>query len=357
MKRKIYFLLSALVQIIVSIYGIFNTDKLIATMMETMGAYPEAMQARMNVLFQNSGNIYIIIIAGINIILNVLIIYLALSNKLLKKKGSVIACSVGSLITATYTVIELFAVINIIVMAAAKRINKEDYPEPIPEIPNIEKEKVTQKKIVLAIILLGVYFSQFLWKDYIPNNDMIKMAVSICFYLTMIILAIFFFSDLLKSNFKLFRQNFKTYFSNLIGKIGKFYLIYFGIAFITIFLTKADTSVNQSNVEALPIWFSLPLAIIYAPIVEETLFRGCIRRLIKNDRVFIVVSALSFGLLHTVFTETSLYSVIVLGIPYMTIGGFLAYLYTKTNNICTNMTFHAFHNLVAMIITILIKGI
>ena len=357
MKRKIYFLISATVQIIVSICGIFNANKLIATMMEATSAYPDKVQARMDALFQNSGTLYIIILAGINIILNVLIIYFALSNKLLKKKEKVIACSVGSIFTATYTIIELLAVINIIVMAATRRINKDDYPEPVPEMPNIEKEKVSKKKIVLAIILLGVYFSQFLWKDYIPNNDMIKTAVSICFYLTMIILSIFFFSDLLKSNFKLFKENFKAYFGNLIGKVGKFYLVYFGIAFITIFLTKADTSVNQSNVEALPIWFSLPLAIIYAPIVEETLFRGCIRRLIKSDKLFIIVSAISFGLLHTVFTETSLYNAIVLGIPYMTIGGFLAYLYTKTNNICTNMTFHAFHNTMAMIITILIKGI
>ena len=319
--------------------------------------YPEAMQARINALFQNSGTLYIFILAGINIILNVLIIYLALSNRLLKKKGKVIACSVGSLFTATYTITELFAVINIIVMAAAKRVSKEDYPDPVPAMPNIKKEEVNKKKIILAIILLLVYFSQFLWKNYIPNNDIIKMAISICFYLTMIILAIFFFSDLLKDNFMLFRKNFNAYFGNLIGKIGKFYLAYLGIAFITIFLTKADTSVNQSNVEALPIWFSLPLAVIYAPIVEETLFRGCIRRFIKNDKLFIVISAISFGLLHTIFTETSLYNAIVLGIPYMTIGGFLAYLYAKTNNICTNMTFHAFHNLMAMIITILIKGI
>ena len=357
MKRKIYFLISAITQIIVSIYGIFTANRLIATMMETTSMYPEAVQARINALFQNSGNLYIIIIAGINIILNVLIIYLALSNKLLKKKGSVIACSVGSLFTATYTITELLAVINIIVIAAAKRVNKEDYPDPVPEMPNIEKEEVNKKKIILAIILLLVYFSQFLWKNYIPNNDIIKMAVSICFYLTMIILAISFFSDLLRNNFGIFRKNFKAYVGNLIGKVGKFYLVYFGIAFITIFLTKSDTSVNQSNVEALPIWFSLPLAVIYAPIVEETLFRGCIRRFIKNDKLFIIISAISFGLLHTIFTEPSIYNAIVLGIPYMTIGGFLAYLYTKTNNICTNMTFHAFHNMVAMIITILIKGI
>ena len=106
----------AITQIIISIYGIFTADKLINSMLEATNTYPEAIQTRINTLFQNSGVLYITLIAGINIILNVLIIYLALSNKLLKKKGSVIACSVGSLFTATYTITELFAVINIIVI-------------------------------------------------------------------------------------------------------------------------------------------------------------------------------------------------------------------------------------------------
>ena len=357
MKRKIYFIISAAIQIIASIYGIISADKLINAIMEQTSMYPEAMQERMMALFQNSGNTYIIILSSINIILNALIIYWAFNDKLLKKKNKVIACSVASLFTATYSIIELMAIINIIVIAAAKRVDKEDCPDKMETMPIIEKESVDKKKIVLAIILLAVYYSQFLWKDFIPDNDMLKMAISIVFYLTMIILSIGFFYDLLNENFKMFKVHFKGYFNNLIGKVGKFYLIYFGVAMITFILAKVDTSVNQSNVEALPIWFSLPLAIIYAPIVEETLFRGCIRRFIKNDKIFIIVSGLVFGLLHTVFSEATVYNAIVLAIPYMTIGGFLAYLYTKTNNMCTNMCFHAFHNTMAMIITILINGI
>ena len=106
---------------------------------------------------------------------------------------------------------------------------------------------------------------------------------------------------------------------------------------------------------SLPIWYSLPLAIIYAPIVEETLFRGCIRRFIKNDKLFIIVSALVFGLLHTAFSEETIYNALVLAIPYATMGGFLAYIYTKTNNMLCNMSFHCFHNTIAMIISILIR--
>ena len=204
----------------------------------------------------------------------------------------------------------------------------------------------------LSFLFIGGHFA-IAYLDLTRSEE----HISIGFYLMMILLSIAFFYDLFKDNFKLFRKHFKAYIQNLIGLVGKFYLIYFVIAMVTMLITKVDTSVNQNNVEALPLWFSLPLAIIYAPIVEETLFRGCIRRFIKNDKIFIIASVLSFGLLHTIFTEVNFYNAFVLGIPYITIGGFLAYLYTKTNNICTNMAFHAFHNTMAMIITILIKGI
>lgn len=357
MKRKIYFLISSVIQIITSIYAIFSADKLISGLMEQMEIYPEIMQERINGLFQNSGHIFILTLSIIAILLNILIICWTYQDKLLVKKGKVVACSVCTFFTAMYPIVELASIINIIVIATAKRVNKEDYPDKIEELPVIDREKVDKKKIVLAIILLLVYFSQFLWSGLIVKTGLSKLLIGAIFYIMMIILSLTIFRDLFTENFRVFKNSFKTYFNNLIGTIGKFYLVYFLIAMVTVFLAKADTSVNQSNVEALPIWYSFPLAVIYAPIVEESLFRGCIRRFIKNDKLFIVVSAITFGLLHTLFTELNIFNAIVLAIPYMTIGGFLAYLYKKTNNMFTNMSFHAFHNTMAMIITILIKGI
>ena len=149
MKRKIYFLISATIQIITSIYGIFSANELINLMIEQTSMYPEVMQERINALFQNSGNLFIIVLAGINILLNGLIIYWALNGRLLKKKGKVIACSVGAIFTATYSIIELLAIINIIVMLGAKRVNKEDYPDEMEKMPVIKKETINRRKIVL----------------------------------------------------------------------------------------------------------------------------------------------------------------------------------------------------------------
>lgn len=355
MKRRIYFIISSLIQIGVSIYAIFSASKLGKALLKTLDAYPEALKGRIESLFSNGGANYIVVIAIITIILNVFILIWALSDKLLKKKGKVIACSVISIFTSTYEIIELLAIINIIIMAISKRVRKEDYPDPKEPLPIMEKESIDKGKIIVAVILIFVYFSQFILDTVCPDIRIVQLILGISFYVIMTVLTITLLFDLLKDSFNIFRKHFKAYVSNLIGTIGKFYLVYLGIAIVAAVLSKVSTPTNQTNIESLSLWISVPLAVIYAPIVEEAIFRGCIRRFIKNDVLFIIVSAITFGLLHTAFSETTIYNVLVLGIPYITIGGFLAYLYVKTNNICTNMAFHAFHNGMVMILIILMK--
>ncbi len=357
MKRKVYFYLSGITQIIIAFFAIINSQKLIDTMLETITSYPDALQERMTSLFTNSGNLYILIMAIITILMNIYLIFLAYKDRLLKKKGAVIAISIASLFTSLYAISELIAIINIIVIASAKRTRKEDYPEIKKELPILKKEEVNKKKIILSIVLILFYFSQFIWADYIPDKGILKIVIGLLFYIILIIATLYIFNDPLRRDFKIFKDNFKTYIGHILPMMGKFYLIYFVSATLVIILSKSVTSVNQSNVESLPLWYSLPLAIIYAPLVEESLFRGAIRRFIKNDKIFIAVSAIAFGLLHTIFTEVTLYNALVLAIPYATMGGFLAYLYVKTNNMFANISFHAFHNTMAMILSILITGL
>lgn len=357
MKRKIYFIATSAIQIAMAIYSLFKLDDIVTSMSEQFNSLPGGLAERTNSLIQNSGGTYVVFMLTLAIIVNLYIIYLALNDKLLKKRGSVVACLIVSFFTSMSSLTELFAIFNIIVICSIKRESPEDFPDKKEKMPFLKKEKVNREKIICAIILLAIYFSQFLWKHTIPDNPTSKAMASILFYILMIVLSISFFKDLLKKSFKAFKENFRAYFQNLIKDIGVFYLAYLGIAFISVLLSKGSVSVNQENVEALPIWLSFPLAVLYAPIVEETLFRGCLRRFIKNDTLFIIVSAITFGLLHTVFTEATLYNVIVVALPYMAMGGILAYLYVKTNNICTNMALHSFHNTFAMIMSILIKGL
>ena len=84
-------------------------------------------------------------------------------------------------------------------------------------------------------------------------------------------------------------------------------------------------------------------------IVEESVFRGTIRRFIKNDVVFILLSAVVFGAIHTVH-ETTVLNKIIMTIPYATLGGFLAYIYAKSENIMTNIFAHFLQNTIATVL-------
>ena len=120
-------------------------------------------------------------------------------------------------------------------------------------------------------------------------------------------------------------------------------------------ITQEVSSLNQSVLESLPLYITAPLAIIWAPIVEETLYRGCLRKIITNQTIFILVSGLIFGVAHTL-SEDSLAHDFALAIPYSTLGFFLAYIYATTDNITNNIFVHAFHNVLGVLMIFLLKG-
>ena len=112
-------------------------------------------------------------------------------------------------------------------------------------------------------------------------------------------------------------------------------------------LIIGEESTNQSLIKEIPLWITSILAIIIAPISEEILFRGFLRRIFKNETVFIVISALIFGAIHCMFLEENLVMYLYI-IPYAIMGAGMAKLYAKTNNLCTNITLHFIWNLIVM---------
>ena len=70
---------------------------------------------------------------------------------------------------------------------------------------------------------------------------------------------------------------------------------------------------------------------------------------------FIILSAVLFGLLHTIGTETGIYNILVQSLQYMVMGGVMAHVYTKTNNICVNMGVHCVQNTFGVVMMILMS--
>ena len=355
MKRRVYFIISSICGIVLSIYTMFNASEVVKKEIESINSLGssinEQLKQRMINMLQSSGNKTIIFSSILIIVLNLIIVYFVKNKSLFKNKGISIVILLFCMLLAQ-TNLEFFIYITSIVIMVFSKKEKLTEKEKKKKIEKLKEKILTRKDILLSILLLTVYFSQFAWNKFIPGDRTIRLLILIFFDIIMLTLCILVFFDELKNGIIAFKNNFKQYIKFVFSKLGIGYLIYIFAMVIALKITSIDTTVNQKTVESLPKLYILPLAIIWAPIVEETLFRGVFRRFIKNNFFYIISSGLIFGLLHTV-NEPNLLNMFVLAIPYGVIGSTLAYMYVKSNNILTNISSHAFFNTIAAIITIL----
>ena len=351
MKKNIYYIITAWIIIAFSIYNIIFVQELITSTINSLKEITNGMEInyfnKVISVYEHSGERIIITSSIISIIASLGIIILSVKDALGKYKGLSLFLTVLIFITATNNIISIIAAINFILLVNIKTIKKEK-----KNIPQIVYESATIKKKIFALFLLFFYFSQLIWADYIPDNYLIYWAIVILFDLSIFVLAIIAFFQEIRDGFNYFKNNILVYIKYLLAKYGKGLLIYFITNIIVVMITNQETSVNQSILKTLPLWYIIPSTIIWAPVVEEILFRGAIRRFITNDKVFIVVSALIFGFLHAM-NEATILNMVVTTIPYAVLGGLLAYIYVKTNNILCNMLVHSFHNSIAITIMLL----
>ncbi len=157
------------------------------------------------------------------------------------------------------------------------------------------------------------------------------------------------FHEYLEKGFKDLKKNHKKYFR----KYFKYWFLILGVmmisnAFINIISGKVagNEEAIRSLFEISPVYVFV-VSVIFAPFVEELIFRQGIRNLIKNDTLFIIVSGLVFGGLHVVGNVSSPIDLFYL-IPYCTPGFVFAYLLTKTNNVLVPASLHFIHNGILM---------
>ena len=119
-------------------------------------------------------------------------------------------------------------------------------------------------------------------------------------------------------------------------------------------ITGLELSGNESTlrelIKSIPMYMGFS-TVLYAPFVEEIIFRKSIRNVTKNKKIFVLLSGFIFGILH--ITSFSNIKEIIMGIPYIIMGIDFAVIYVKSNNIFTTMIFHLFHNLILFLMIIL----
>ena len=353
MKKRIFFIAISIIEIVVFCYLIFSANEILqedlSSVEEIYSIFSQEMRDKMIETYTSSGVNILRFFSIIGIGLNLITLYITIKNTILRNKDLLIIFSILHIIFGMLLINQLLAVISILVLLCLKRVNPEDFPIK-EKLPELEEEKLNKKEIILGTLLVLIYFSQFIWKQFIPEEKNIKIAISIAFYVVVFILSVAYWNKKLLNKFKIFRKKFIAYIKFILPRMVATYVVVFSVAIISTIITGEASSVNQEILEKMKSYIVIPLAIIWAPVVEETIFRGLIHKLIKNKYLYIIISASVFGLLHTVGLELTIINTVIKALPYAVLGGFLAYIYDKTNNISTSMFGHALINTICSIV-------
>ena len=220
-----------------------------------------------------------------------------------------------------------------------------------------------KKSILKGILGITIYFilefftylPLYLLNININNLDIITRVIYLSLYqlITFLIIFIIFNKDIIK-DFKYFKENFNILFK-------KYFKFWFLLLFLMItsniiiqIIYPGSSSGNEdsirSNFELVPIYTFIS-ASLYAPFIEEIIFRMSIKKIFKNKYLFIILSGLIFGSLHLLGNINSAYDYLYL-LPYCLPGFILAYVYYDSNNIFTSLGIHFIHNTVLLIIQI-----
>lgn len=205
---------------------------------------------------------------------------------------------------------------------------------------------------IIPLSLIGI--------DYNSMNLNAKVAYILIYELLYILILIFLYRKTFKEDIKDYIKNFKNYI--------KKYMDYWAIAFalmiasnvVITLLLPSSIATNQELINEtfskVPIYIIVS-SVLYAPFIEEVIFRLSLKNVFKSDKVFIIISGLVFGALHVVgsFEKISdLAYIITYSIP----GFVFAYTLVKSKNIFVPISLHLFHNgfmaLMQVILTFLI---
>lgn len=278
-----------------------------------------------------------VIMLGICLILTIFNIVLCKDVQKNKHKIALLSC-ITMITGSIYNIVAGFVTLIIIY-----KNGKDDKDET--SLKRLDDAKGLNKWIyaILFIILFIVFYTPIVSNWFTNWNPWLKI---ILYYGGRVVFAVIPFFSILKRDIKEFISQKGIYIKEVIKAFSITLLFYLPITLI-IRLIIGEESTNQSLIKEIPLWITAILAIIIAPISEEVLFRGFLRRIFKNETVFIVISALIFGAIHCMFLEENLVMYLYI-IPYAIMGAGMAKLYAKTNNLCTNITLHFIWNLIVM---------
>lgn len=224
---------------------------------------------------------------------------------------------------------------------------------------------IREKNIFKSIGLFILYYLQSIFV-IIPiiilkiNIDLTNLSEKQNLILNLIssfifsILLIFIYRDYLKKKWKDFRKNFNKYLTLSLKYWGIGLLLMYILNILIAFFTPSKEAINEVAVQNLiknEPFLALIFTTIFAPFVEEMVFRKNVQDSVNNKYLFIIISGLLFGGAH-VINSTNIYDVLHI-LPYGALGAIFAYLVYKTDNIFSSIMVHFIHNGILTLLSII----
>lgn len=207
------------------------------------------------------------------------------------------------------------------------------------------------KKVLKSLSIFLIYYFLpilviipfiFIYKNGEINDGLFQLV----FDIVLAVILFLIYKEDLKEDFKDFKTNNEKYIKSAVKYWIMGLLIMALSNSIINLINPSGIAGNEESIRDLLTkdTFNMVFAIIiFAPFIEELMFRKTLKDIIKNKWILVLMSALLFGGAHVLSTYEAPIDLLYI-IPYGVLGGFFAYMYYKTNNIFTSMTMHAIHN-------------
>ena len=241
---------------------------------------------------------------------------------------------------------------------------KKDYEKNLPQIEDMQDEYPKKVYIIVFSIIYICFYCgitrMLLNKIELPFKMTLVREIILNFVLMGIIgsILIFLFRKRLKRDFSILIKNLGTYFKYNHHIFMKYLLFYIlssiSIAVILYFKIGDTVSTNELVLSTIPLYITFILGVFFAPIVEEGMFRWCVRKITDKKWVYILLSAFIFGLIHVNYWGMQKGIMILQIIPYSIIGMMFAEVYYNTKNLLASSLFHATWNAVMVILQALL---
>jgi membrane protease YdiL (CAAX protease family)/Sec-independent protein translocase protein TatA len=238
------------------------------------------------------------------------IIEIAMNGYALRRRVRIAVYSVITMLLGVSIFVSLIALVNLIVVLVLKRKDEEDFPvKPAPVVP-LEEPDHSKKAVIRGVLTILAYFIchagiNIAVKAFAPDifESNWYQYFSTGLEIALFFLLIYMHRAELKAGLNAIKENKAGYKRTIVRRtlIGFLCVAVFNI--IRILFTGNTFSNNQGTLNSMPLLETAVLAVIWAPIVEELVFRNAIRSFLKNKIAFIIIAATIFGTLHAISEE------------------------------------------------------